>query len=52
MSEKSDRGQVDLDRLDLAILKVLQRDNKTPQRSIAEMVNLSAPAVQRRIKRL
>lgn len=41
-----------LDRLDLGILKVLQRDNKTPQRTIAEIVNLSAPAVQRRIKRM
>lgn len=44
--------EIDLDRLDLAILKVLQRDNKTPQRSIAELVHLSAPAVQRRIKRM
>ena len=52
MSEKPKRAGVNLDRLDLAILKVLQRDNKTPQRTIAEMVNLSAPAVQRRIKRM
>ena len=52
MRERSQQGAVDLDRLDLAILKVLQRDNKTPQRSIAEIVNLSAPAVQRRIKRM
>lgn len=52
MSQRSQQGTVDLDRLDLAILKVLQRDNKTPQRSIAEIVNLSAPAVQRRIKRM
>ncbi|HWJ86673.1 MAG TPA: Lrp/AsnC family transcriptional regulator [Pelagibacterium sp.] len=42
----------DLDRLDMAILQVLQVDNKTPQRTIAERVNLSAPAVQRRIKRM
>lgn len=41
-----------LDRMDRAILDILQRDNKTPQRKIAEMVNLSAPAVQRRVKRL
>lgn len=43
---------VDLDRFDLAILDILQRDNATPQRAIGEAVNLSAPAVQRRIKRM
>lgn len=41
-----------LDAFDLAILKILQKDNTTPQRTIGEAVNLSAPAVQRRIKRL
>ena len=41
-----------LDRADLAILAILQRDNLTPQREIGEAVNLSAPAVQRRIKRM
>jgi Lrp/AsnC family leucine-responsive transcriptional regulator len=41
-----------LDSFDRAILAILQRDNKTPQRTIGEAVNLSAPAVQRRIKRL
>ncbi|MCV9962750.1 Lrp/AsnC family transcriptional regulator [Pararhizobium sp. BT-229] len=41
-----------LDAFDLAILSILQKDNTTPQRSIGEAVNLSAPAVQRRIKRL
>jgi len=41
-----------LDSFDLAILAILQRDNTTPQRVIGEAVNLSAPAVQRRIKRL
>lgn len=41
-----------LDRFDLAILDILQADNTTPQRSIAQAVNLSAPAVQRRIQRL
>jgi len=41
-----------LDSFDLAILAILQRDNTTPQRLIGEAVNLSAPAVQRRIKRL
>ncbi|MGL4289618.1 MAG: Lrp/AsnC family transcriptional regulator [Phreatobacter sp.] len=43
---------VTLDRFDLAILGILQRDNRTPQRMIGEAVNLSAPAVQRRIKRM
>ena len=33
-------------------LAILQKDNMTPQRTIGEAVNLSAPAVQRRIKRL
>ncbi|TPM45281.1 Lrp/AsnC family transcriptional regulator [Mesorhizobium sp. B2-2-4] len=41
-----------LDNFDLAILAVLQKDNTTPQRLIGEAVNLSAPAVQRRIKRM
>ncbi|MBN9363035.1 MULTISPECIES: Lrp/AsnC family transcriptional regulator [unclassified Devosia] len=38
-----------LDSFDRAILRIVQRDNKMPQRSIAEAVNLSAAAVQRRI---
>lgn len=38
-----------LDDFDRAILRILQKDNKTPQRQIAERVNLSAAAVQRRI---
>lgn len=38
-----------LDSFDRAILRILQQDNKTPQRTIAEAVNLSAAAVQRRI---
>ncbi|MBY9066817.1 Lrp/AsnC family transcriptional regulator [Hyphomonas sp. WL0036] len=38
-----------LDSFDRAILRILQRDNKTPQRTIAEAVNLSAAAVQRRV---
>lgn len=52
MNKKSMAVSSELDRLDMAILKVLQEDNKTPQRTIAERVNLSAPAVQRRIKRM
>ena len=41
-----------LDAFDVAILKILQRDNTTPQRAIGEAINLSAPAVQRRIRRM
>ncbi|MGO4870822.1 MAG: Lrp/AsnC family transcriptional regulator [Roseiarcus sp.] len=43
---------VALDRFDRAILAILQKDNTTPQRAIGEAVALSAPAVQRRIKRM
>lgn len=39
-----------LDGFDLRILEILQNDNKTSQRAIGDLVNLSAPAVQRRIK--
>ncbi|RVD55619.1 Lrp/AsnC family transcriptional regulator [Mesorhizobium sp. M2D.F.Ca.ET.185.01.1.1] len=42
----------ELDAYDRAILAILQQDNATPQRVIGERVNLSAPAVQRRIKRM
>lgn len=41
-----------LDSFDFAILDILQRDNKTSQREIAKAVHLSAPAVQRRVRRL
>lgn len=41
-----------LDQFDVAILRILQKDNKTPQRAIATAINLSAPSVQRRIKRM
>jgi Lrp/AsnC family transcriptional regulator, leucine-responsive regulatory protein len=41
-----------LDEFDRAILRILQKDARTPQREIGKSVNLSAPAVQRRIKRL
>lgn len=40
------------DDFDLKILAILQRDNLTPQRVIGDAINLSAPAVQRRIKRM
>ncbi|MDJ1156683.1 Lrp/AsnC family transcriptional regulator [Chelatococcus sp. SYSU_G07232] len=45
-------SSITLDAFDLAILNILQRDNSTPQRVIGEAVNLSAPAVQRRIRRM
>ena len=38
-----------LDKQDRGILRILQQDNKKPQRAIADEVNLSAAAVQRRI---
>ncbi|RYE30548.1 MAG: AsnC family transcriptional regulator, partial [Hyphomicrobiales bacterium] len=41
-----------LDAFDRAILAILQQDNTTPQRVVGERVNLSAPAVQRRIRRM
>jgi Lrp/AsnC family transcriptional regulator, leucine-responsive regulatory protein len=45
-------GLASLDQFDLGILDILQRDNLTPQRVIGAAVNLSAPAVQRRIKKM
>lgn len=41
-----------LDDQDRAILRLVQEDAGRPQREIAELVNLSPPAVQRRIARL
>lgn len=38
-----------LDNFDRAILRIVQRNAKTPQRKIAERVNLSPAAVQRRV---
>jgi Lrp/AsnC family transcriptional regulator, leucine-responsive regulatory protein len=49
MPRKAAEAPAALDRHDRAILRIIQRDNKTPQRAIAEAVNLSAAAVQRRI---
>ncbi|MDT9600487.1 Lrp/AsnC family transcriptional regulator [Sphingosinicella rhizophila] len=42
----------DLDRFDRDILAILQQDNMTTQRRIGEAIGLSAPAVQRRIRRM
>jgi DNA-binding Lrp family transcriptional regulator len=57
MSTISDSGRNNdlleqVDGFDLRILEILQADNHTPQRLIGERVGLSAPAVQRRIKRM
>lgn len=49
MSIKPQKRLRSLDSFDRAILRIIQRDNKTPQRVIAEAVNLSAAAVQRRV---
>jgi DNA-binding Lrp family transcriptional regulator len=45
-------SSITLDSFDLAILNILQQNNATPQRVIGEAVSLSAPAVQRRIRRM
>ncbi|WP_184545449.1 Lrp/AsnC family transcriptional regulator [Mucilaginibacter sp. FT3.2] len=52
MVNKSHSKIADLDNYDLAILEILQQDNIFPQREIADKVNLSAAAVNRRIKRM
>ncbi|MGF1724849.1 Lrp/AsnC family transcriptional regulator [Photobacterium nomapromontoriensis] len=41
-----------VDSFDRAILRILQKDNTTPLRVVAEQVHLSTASVQRRIKRL
>lgn len=41
-----------VDNFDRAILRILQKDNTTPLRIVAEQVHLSTASVQRRIKRL
>jgi DNA-binding Lrp family transcriptional regulator len=52
MSRLAEPTAIALDAFDRAILAILQVDNTTPQRVIGEQVNLSAPAVQRRIRRM
>jgi DNA-binding Lrp family transcriptional regulator len=52
MTENTASPPRPLDSFDRAILRIIQHDNKTPQRTIAEAVNLSAAAVQRRIAAL
>lgn len=41
-----------LDKFDIEILEILQKNNYTSHREIGEKVNLSVAAVQRRIKRM
>ena len=41
-----------LDSFDRAILRILQVNNRTPLQEIGEAVNLSAAAVQRRVRRM
>ena len=49
---KIDIAPESLDKFDRAILDLVQRDNSMPLRLMAEQVNLSTAAVQRRIKRM
>lgn len=42
----------EIDSFDISILSILQENNFVAQRDIGEKVGLSAPAVQRRIKRM
>ena len=46
------KTDLELDRLDRKILVMVQQDNQTPHRVIAESIGLSTPAVTRRLKRL
>lgn len=50
--DDSSKAAVTLDKFDVAILDMLQRDNTTPQRIIGEAVNLSPAAVHRRVRRM
>ena len=50
MSKKISKSA--LDRFDLAILDILQGNNRLPHATIAGQVGLSTPSVQRRISRL
>ena len=43
---------MDIDRIDKAILMLLQRNNRLPNQDMAENVGLSPPACLKRVKRL
>lgn len=45
-------SDISLDNFDYAILRILQKDNKTPHREISERIGLSSASVQRRISRM
>lgn len=45
-------SEISLDNFDYAILRILQKDNKTSHREISEKIGLSAASVQRRITRM
>ncbi|MEN5231091.1 Lrp/AsnC family transcriptional regulator [Brevundimonas naejangsanensis] len=49
MTRSAKRPDRSIDEFDRAILRILQQDNRTTQRTIGQAVNLSAAAVQRRI---
>ncbi|GBR55019.1 AsnC family transcriptional regulator [Neokomagataea thailandica NBRC 106555] len=52
MNKQKTRHHRPLDRFDRAILRILQKNNRIPQREIAEQIHLSTAAVQRRISAL
>lgn len=45
-------SEISLDNFDYAILRILQKDNKTSHREISEKIGLSSASVQRRITRM
>ena len=45
-------SDISLDNFDYAILRILQKDNKTSHREISEKIGLSSTSVQRRISRM
>lgn len=49
MTRSAKRPDRSIDEFDRAILRILQQDNRTSQRTIGQAVNLSAAAVRRRI---
>src|SRR5476651_2476092 len=51
-SRVSDHSSTELDRVDRAILRLLQRDASISNVALAEKVKLSAPACLRRVERL
>lgn len=52
VSTRKIKKPVDLDEFDRAILRIVQEARETPLRVLAERVNLSTAAVQRRLQRM